>query len=64
MLRCSQVIQRRAITQRTHLIPVPQFDYLAEIKALVPSDKLNGLHDFWHTHNDSINAWVHVPAVT
>ena len=53
-----------AITQRTHLIPVPQFDYLAEIKALVPSDKLNGLRDFWHAHNDSINAWVGVPAVT
>ena len=53
-----------AITQRTHLIPVPQFDYLAEIKALVPNDKLNGLRDFWHAHNDSINAWVGVPAVT
>jgi hypothetical protein len=53
-----------AITQRTHLIPVPQFDYLAEVKALVPSDKLKGLRDFWHAHNDSINAWVRVPAAT
>jgi hypothetical protein len=53
-----------ALTQRTHLIPVPQFDYLAEVKALVPNDKQNSLRDFWHAHNDSINTWVHVVAVT
>jgi len=46
------------------LIPVPQFDYLAEVRALVPSGKLKGLRDFWHMHNDGINDWVHVPAAT
>jgi hypothetical protein len=46
------------------IIPVPQFDYLAEVKALVPSDKLKAVRDFWHKHNDNINAWVHVPVVT
>lgn len=45
-----------AIVQRTHLIPVLQYDYLTEVRAFVPSDKLGALREFWHAHNDSINA--------
>ncbi len=49
-----------AITQHTHILPVPQFDYLAELKAIVPAEKLNELRDFWHAHNATVNAWVQV----
>jgi len=49
-----------SVTQRTHLIPVPQFDYLAEIRPLLPEDKLNILREFWYKHNESVNAWLQV----
>jgi hypothetical protein len=47
-----------SVTQRTHIIPVPQFDYLNELKSSLPSDKLKVLREFWHTHNNFINSWV------
>jgi hypothetical protein len=50
-----------AITQRTHIIPVPQFDHLAEVRSLVPEDKLTRLREFWDEHNNSVNGWVNVP---
>jgi hypothetical protein len=50
-----------AITQRTHIIPVPQFDHLAEVRSLVPDDKFTLLRKFWDEHNQSVNGWAHVP---
>ena len=49
-----------AITQRTHLIPVPQFDQLAEIRMIVPLQKIEELRAFWHSHNAAINGWTQV----
>lgn len=50
-----------AVTYRPILLPVFQSDYLAEVKAFVPADKLDELRNFWHAHNDGINAWTQVP---
>jgi hypothetical protein len=50
-----------AITQRTHVIPVPQFDHLAEVRSLVSEGKLTRLREFWDEHNKSVNGWVNVP---
>ena len=49
------------ITQRTHIIPVPQFDGLAEVRALVPEEMLTVLREFWDEHNKDVNGWVKVP---
>jgi hypothetical protein len=50
-----------SVTQRGCLIAVYQGDYLAEVRPLVPEDQLEGLREFWHAHNKSINQWVQVP---
>jgi hypothetical protein len=49
------------ITQRTNIIPVPQFDSLAEVRELVPEDKLALLREFWDEHNKEVNGWANVP---
>ena len=40
------------------IIPVPQFDITQEFKPWVPNEKLKQLWEFWHAHNDAVNAWV------
>jgi hypothetical protein len=47
-----------AIAQRAYLVPVPQFDFVAELRDVVPAQKIGELHDFWHAHNASINRWT------
>lgn len=40
------------------LIPVPQFDITQEFRSLVSEDQIQTLWEFWHTHNDAVNAWI------
>jgi hypothetical protein len=40
------------------IIPVPQFNIMQEFKPWVPEDALKKLWEFWHAHNDAVNAWV------
>lgn len=42
------------------IIPVPQFDIMQELKPWVPEDVLKELWEFWHAHNNAVNAWVNV----
>jgi hypothetical protein len=51
------------ITQRAHLVPVPQFDFVAELRGVVPADKIAELQAFWHAHNASVNRWTQVGRV-
>ncbi len=51
----------RDLLQRKHyvaLIPVPQFDIMQEFKHWVPDTGVEKLWEFWHTHNDAVNAWI------
>jgi hypothetical protein len=40
------------------IIPVPQFNIMQEFKPWVPESVLKKLWEFWHAHNDAVNAWV------
>jgi len=53
-----------AIAHRVAIVPVPQFDNLAEVKAVVPAGRLNELRDFWYAYNTRINEWTQVPTLT
>lgn len=50
-----------SLAHRVAIVPVPQFDNLAEVKAFVPAGRLNDLQDFWHDYNTRINTWAQVP---
>ena len=39
------------------IIPVPQFNIMQEFKSWVSDDEIKKLWEFWHTHNDAVNAW-------
>jgi hypothetical protein len=47
-----------ALRHRTHLIPVPQFDQLAEVRGLVSASALPALRTFWDAHNAEVNGWL------
>ena len=40
------------------LIPVPQFNIMEEFTHCVPDAAVKELWEFWHDHNDSVNAWL------
>jgi hypothetical protein len=40
------------------IVPVPQFDIMQEFRRWVPDAVIKTLYDFWHAHNDSVNAWI------
>jgi hypothetical protein len=40
------------------LIPVPQFDIMQEFRRWVPDTAIKELWEFWHNHNDEVNAWL------
>ncbi len=40
------------------IIPVPQFDIMREFRPWVPDAKIKTLWEFWHAHNDAVNAWI------
>lgn len=42
------------------LIPVPQFDLMEEFKNWVPEASIEQLWEFWHEHNQTVNAWIPV----
>lgn len=40
------------------IVPVPQFDFMQEFRLWVPETKIPALWEFWHAHNDAVNAWI------
>jgi hypothetical protein len=51
----------RDILRRTNyvkIIPVPQFDIMQEFRRWVPDAAIKTLWEFWHAHNDAVNAWI------
>jgi hypothetical protein len=42
------------------IIPTPQLKIMEEFEPWVPEDLLKKLWEFWHAHNDAVNAWVNV----
>jgi hypothetical protein len=40
------------------IVPVPQFDIMQELRHWVPEADIKTLWEFWHAHNDSVNAWL------
>jgi hypothetical protein len=40
------------------IIPVPQFDIMQEFIPWVPAETIKTLWEFWHAHNDTVNAWI------
>ena len=40
------------------LIPVPQFDIMQEFWSWVPDERIKKLWEFWHAHNNAVNAWI------
>jgi len=40
------------------IVPVPQFDIMREFRHWVPDAGIKALWEFWHAHNDSVNAWL------
>jgi hypothetical protein len=40
------------------IVPVPQFDIMQEFRRWVPEAMINALWQFWHAHNDAVNAWI------
>lgn len=51
----------RDILRRTNyvkIIPVPQFDIMQEFRRWVPDATIKTLWEFWHAHNDAVNAWI------
>jgi hypothetical protein len=51
------------LRQRAHLVPVPQFDYLAEVRSIVPPAALPALREFWYAYHADIDEWVRLPRV-
>jgi hypothetical protein len=49
------------ITQRPHIISVPNFSEFEEVKRLIPQEKLVMLREFWDDHIRQINHWLEVP---
>lgn len=45
-------------TNYVKLIPVPQFDIMQEFRSWVPDERIKKLWEFWHAHNDAVNAWI------
>jgi hypothetical protein len=50
---------RDVMQQRNYvkIIPVPQIDIMQEFRPWVPEDGIQKLWEFWHTHNEVVNAW-------
>jgi hypothetical protein len=42
---------------RVKIIPVVQTDIMQDFRAWVPQDDIQKLFEFWHAHNDDVNAW-------
>jgi hypothetical protein len=40
------------------IVPVPQFDVMHEFRPWVPDGTIKVLWEFWHAHNDAVNAWI------
>jgi len=40
------------------IIPVPQFDIMQDFKCWVPDTTIKELCNFWHAHNNLVNAWA------
>lgn len=55
------VIFDRDLLQRKNyvrIVPVPQFDIMEEFQSWVPGEQIRMLREFWHTHNEAVNAWA------
>jgi hypothetical protein len=39
------------------IIPVMQGDIMQDFRPWVPHDSIQKLFEFWHAHNDAVNAW-------
>lgn len=48
------VLRRRGYVK---IIPVPQFDIMQEFRSWVSDGDIKKLWEFWHAHNDAVNAW-------
>jgi hypothetical protein len=48
------VLRRRNYVR---IIPVPQFDIMQEFRSSVSGDGIKKLWEFWHAHNEVVNAW-------
>jgi hypothetical protein len=42
---------------RVKIIPVVQGDIMQDFRSWVPHDGIQKLFEFWHAHNDAVNAW-------
>jgi hypothetical protein len=40
------------------IVPVPQFDIMGEFRPWIPDENIKMLWEFWHAHNDTVNAWI------
>ena len=40
------------------IVPVPQFDIMQEFRPWVTDATIKALWEFWHAHNDAVNAWI------
>jgi hypothetical protein len=50
---------RDVLRRKTYvkIIPVPQFNVMEEFRSWMPDDGIKKLWQFWHAHNEVVNAW-------
>jgi hypothetical protein len=48
-------------TTFAHIIPVLQYDFMREFKTMVPSEDVQNLFDFWHSHSAAVDRWCDEP---
>lgn len=53
------IFHRDLLGQRNYvkIIPVPQFDIMQEFRPWADAE-IKTLWEFWHAHNDAVNAWI------
>lgn len=54
------LLDRNLLRRKTYMtiVPVPQFDIMREFRPWVPDATITKLWEFWHAHNDTVNAWI------
>ena len=43
---------------RIEIIPVPQYDFVQDLRLWVPEELIKNLHQFWHSHRNEVNLWM------
>jgi hypothetical protein len=46
---------------RIEIIPVPQYDFLQDLRLWVPEEFIDKLIQFWHSHRKEVNSWMRQP---